>query len=522
MVFARYHGEPRTAERAEAAAGIMPGQGSPFDYMFPDLARDPDSVLPLGATTISGLRALGSSIANEEPQNAPLDGIGIPAAYTYFGQFIDHDITKSNFVPQIAGGLDLIQAHSFAPIAPDDLPTLVENGRTAVLDLDSLYGGLAAQATAPDGSMVLGEVTNVGPIATDDPFHDLPRRPRIENPATLDQVAQDREALIGDPRNDENLLVAQLHVAFLRAHNALQRRLGNAGDAETALRRRYQAAVVHDFLPRICGTAVHDRLRADGARFLDMSNGLFMPVEFAGAAYRFGHSMVRQSYEHNEVFNSQAGNPATFNFLFTFTALSGDVNFEEGAGGFDTLPSNWIIEWHRFFSTDPNDPDQGSENPARPIDTHLAMELGELPSPFGEAQIGHLMSRLASRNLLRGYLLSLPSGQAIAARMGAAPLSPDEIRGLVAEEAHAACEAAGLFERTPLWFYVLAEAEVRHQGRHLGEVGGTIVGETLWEMVRHSPDSVLADPPTDEELASGEFSLRGIVKLGQDSGLPPL
>ncbi|WP_370714374.1 heme peroxidase family protein [Sphingomonas sp. IW22] len=500
--------------------------GTGFGYMFPDLLADPDNLLPAGPGTIAALRALGAAMATEDSA-ATGDGV-VPAAYTYFGQFIDHDITKTAFSPDITAGLDLIEAHSFAPIAQDRVTSLLSNARTSALDLDSLYGGLALEATEPDGHMRLGKVTSdssiPGPIAVATPEHDLPRRPQNPSPASLEEVAQDREALIGDPRNDENLIVGQLHVAFLRAHNALLDRLGNADEAKRALRRRYQWAALHDFVPRICGEAVYGGLVADGPQFFhaDHPADLVIPLEFSGAAYRFGHSMIRQSYEHNSTFRTGGLTPATFNFMFTFTALSGDISAQPGPGGSPTLPDNWIIEWHRFFNQDPDDPASPSENPARKIDTHLALELARLPSAFGETQVNELMGRLAARNLLRGYLLGLPTGQAVAARMGETPIAPDDLRALVTGEALDLCEKEGLFDRTPLWFYVLAEAELEAEGQHLGRVGGTIVAETLWQMVRHSRDSVLINPPDADELATGEFTLRGIVKLGQDTLLPPL
>jgi hypothetical protein len=368
---------------------------------------------------------------------------------------------------------------------------------------------------------VLGKVTEVPeelrPIKTADLHHDLPRLPPQQ-----DQDL-DRKAIIGDARNDENLIIAQMHVAFLRAHNALmQRDRLDARQARTALRRRYQWAVLHDFLPRICAPRVMEKILGDGASIwrADTSADLFMPIEFSAAAYRFGHSMVRQEYDYNATFKPEGGlAPATFNFLFTFTALSGDIQPEPGENRqFPSLPNNWIIDWVRFF-------DHGGAagpNPARKIDARISPELGKLRDVVG-IPIPSIMGRLAARNLLRGYLLGLPTGQAVAARIGVPRLSEAEILAAVPASNRARFTAAGFHVGTPLWFYVLAEAAAPGpDGNHLGNVGSTIVAETLWNHVRFAEDSVLANPPSRAELDTGEFTLRGLIRIGQDALLPPL
>jgi hypothetical protein len=537
MVLARYHGEPVPPVTGAGGIALDAPEASDFGFMFPDLLDDPANLLPSGDTvdpgtgqsvsarTTAALRALGAAMADENSPDPRPDGL-IPAAYTYFGQFIDHDITKSEFLLVVPGISDPIEADAITPLMPHQIGNAIVNGKTPELDLDSLYKNLAeTDATAVDGSMELGTVspTTFGPIPVADLLHDLKRRPMLANPTTDEELMLDRQALIGDPRNDENLIVAQLHVAFLRAHNSLLKLTpGAPQDAVRALRRRYQWAILHDFIPRICGEDIHQKLDTDGPQYFAPTAGdVSMPLEFAGAAYRFGHSMIRQEYDHNATFNPN-GVPATFNFMFTFTALSGSLDPSAGPGGAPTLPQNWIIDWARFFNQNPADPASPSANPARRIDTHLAFELGQLPDTLGTPQVNKIMGRLAARNLLRGFLLGLPTGQAVACKIGATPLSPAQLQALVPGEAGDLCAAAGLFERTPLWFYVLAEAEINQDGKHLGQVGGTIVGETLWQLVAHSPDSVLSDMPTQAELDTGEFTLRGIVKLGLDANLPPL
>lgn len=521
----RYHGEPPTIQEQvtanlEAAAGGEPKPG--FGFMFGEVAADPENRLPAGRQTIDALRALGQAMA-QDPSKEESD---IPAVYTYFGQFIDHDITKTVFAAgEGADAVDIfnvIDQPEFAPLTPAQVGKRLRNERDATLDLDSLYGGLAERAMDQDGRMLLSKVTGVppqfGPIPTADPFHDFKRNPRIPDPRNAAEEEADRQALIGDPRNDENLIVGQLHVGMLRTHNALMDAALTGPQARTAMRRRYQWAVLHDFLPRICQREVIEDVLNNGPSFLKMKSRdeVFIPVEFAGAAYRFGHSMVRASYEHNATFR-QGGllGSATFKQMFTFTALSGNL------GELDTLPDNWIIDWTLFFG-------QGAGpgvNPARRIDTAITPALGELPSFVGNPLPG-IMGQLASRNLLRGYLLGLPTGQALATAMKIAPLPHSVLADALpaGNGAREAFKAAGFMQRTPLWFYVLAEAgdSTGQRPNRLGPVGSRIVAETLWNLVLHSEDSVLLDEPDAAERASGEFTLKGLIRRGQDQALPPL
>jgi hypothetical protein len=515
---ARYHGEPIPEAERKSFPKALAGANPTFGFMFDGLSSDPANRLPEGQTTIDALRALGIAMA-EDPSGAES---GIPAAYTYFGQFIDHDITKTIFDASLQppNGPDPIDAAMFQPIPADQVRGMISNARTAPLDLDSLFTGPAETTVEADGTMRLGQVSPApfGTIPTNDKSHDLPRRPMIVDPTTPEDQEADRQALIGDPRNDENLLVAQLHVAFLRAFNAKVRGGMSPADAQTAIRRRYQWAVLHDFLPRIGDKAVVDDVLQNGPKVwkVESKDYLFIPIEFAAAAYRFGHSMIRGGYSHNATFD-----PAGFNLFFTFTALSGDLQPGNGPNfQFETLPDNWVIEWHRFFGTTAN---AASINPARRLDANLTPELGLLRDFQGQPIIS-IMAHLAARNLLRGYLLGLPTGQAVAAKLGLTPLSPDVLRAATPTGISKTIEDAGMLERTPLWFYILAEAGDSDgpDGQHLGPVGTRIIAETLWNLARHASDSVIETPPTEDDLETEEFTLKGIVRLGIDGQIPPL
>jgi hypothetical protein len=524
---ARYHGEVTTSQkRVKLRAATMVTERRPtVGFMFGDLTDDPANRLPEGKTTVDALVLLGQAMA-EDSSSAES---GIPAAYTYFGQFIDHDVTKTVFDESLRppGGPDVIQDEALKPLSREKVIDLVSNARTASLDLDSVYEGMALEALQADGTFRLGEVSpsGFGKIQTADSFHDLPRRELIPEPQTEEEQERDRQALIGDPRNDENLLVAQLHLAILRSHNKLVTERGLAfEEARKAIRRRYQWSVLSDFLPRVCDREVVRDVLENGPRIwtATSSSDLFIPVEFSGAAYRFGHSMIRGEYSHNATFSPPPGLVrATFNFFFTFTALSGDLQPGDGPSRqFRTLPDNWPIEWHRFFGTAAM---PASLNPARRIDANLTPELGLLRD-FQGLPIQDLMGRLAVRNLLRGYLLGLPTGQAVANRLGLPLLPKDTLQKATPTGLKDKIEEAGLLTRTPLWFYILAEAGDRKgpDGQHLGPIGSRIVTETLWNLAKHAKDSVIENPPSKEELDSGEYTLKGLIKIGQDAALPPL
>lgn len=466
--------------RAFAAAPGMDLQA--FDYLFPQLQADDANLLPVSPQTVEHLRNLG--IAMGDPGDSPSDpgDSAIPAAYTYFGQFLDHDIT-------LEGGsspaVDLFRP-DLAPLAREVVPATIRNVRSATLDLDCVYGPPAPR----DGDrMVLGTVTRLNgqqepmrrPAGKPDDGHDLPREGRSADPA------HDRAALIGDFRNDENTIVSQLHTAFLRAHNAIVSTGKSFEQARRLLRQHYQHIVIHDFLKRVADPAIVDGILENGNQVFDPTNrDLFMPLEFSFAAYRFGHSMARSAYNFNLNFNfsGQPGTfPASFDLLFTFSALSGQL------GDFETLPDNWIAEWERLVDAG------GQFDTTRRIDTKLAEPLfglrNELGLPLARPDLPHL-GHLAVRNLLRAYLVRMPTGQAVAGALGQSPLTAAELEAAAGSQQQiASLNAGGFLQRTPLWYYVLAEAAARADGQHLGPVGSTIVAEVLIGLVRRSADSIL-------------------------------
>jgi len=463
-----------------------------FGYMFsdsPSTKPEPGDLLPEADATVAQLDALGQSMGTGDPNEPnPLqdrvqlgDG-SIPAAYTYLGQFIDHDITLTQGTPDVS--------------APRVVPLSnlggISNLRTPLLELDSLYGPTPGKETvvpaAAGARMVVGRLTDVGGLpAGKSMLNDVPRKGRSATPTT------DREAQIGDPRNDENLILQQLHVAFLKAHNTLADQLGTFVAAREALILMYQSVIVDDFLPRICDGNTLDRTLSGGNRFLLPDGPLFMPVEFAAAGFRFGHSMVRNKYDFNLNFS-----PESSSFMFTFTALSGELN-PGGGPGTDTFPTNWVIQWERFLEITGSTPQR-----ARPIDPVLTPILSDLRDVVGKPMNGPVAPRLAKRNLRRGYMLSLPTGQAVAAKIGTTAIAINEVTTGLSVAAVAPFSA-----RTPLWLYVLTEA--KQNGGKLGVVGTTIVAETLLALIRRSKPSIFDSQ--GHRTSTNRHTLADIIQL---------
>jgi nucleoid-associated protein YgaU len=488
----------RAAEVDLGFAVAAPATLQDFDFLFPELQDDPAKLLPRSATTVKRLKELGRTMV--DPGAATGDGT-VPAIYTYFGQFVDHDITFETSSFQTA---DLL-APGLAPLPVARIRDELKNLRTASLELDSLYGPPAPRDPANHAKLLVGKVTRLNgtqvplkrpPGKGDD--NDLPREPRNADPL------RDRAARIGDPRNDENLIVAQLHLAFLKAHNRLVDQGRSFEEARRLVRRHYQHIVLHDFLKRVADPAIVDRVIARNRFYDALAEPFFLPLEFTVAGFRFGHTMVRDTYDFNLNFN-----PASLGLLFTFTALSGEL------GDFDTLPDNWIIQWERFVAPG------GGRNKARRFDTKLADGLFNLQTVTGEVEQPADAANLAVRNLLRGYGLRMPTGQALAERLGLPALTADELEAAAASTRQAkVLRDSGFLQRTPLWYYLLAEAR-HHGGQRLGPVGGTLVAEVLVGLVRRSEDSILRSPgwvPSLPAAKPGRFDLADLLRFAKVVG----
>jgi nucleoid-associated protein YgaU len=500
-------------------AAVPPPDFKDFDYLFPTLQGNPDALLPDGDTP-KRLKALAATMTDNEDEAGDSN---IPAAYTYFGQFVDHDITLEEVSGPPSTDPGKLLSDDLTPLSLNVVQTSIRNTRTATFDLDSVYGGEAAQPPVPrdsgDANKLL--VGHVSPTSGDPGFQRPPGKgpdndvpPQGRNPG---DSKNDRAARIGDPRNDENTIIAQLQVAFLKAHNELVKAGHPFEQARRILRQHYQHIVIDDFLRRIADTSIVDDILANGNRFYNaLAEPFFLPLEFSVAAYRFGHTMVRASYDFNINFDAAGNAPggaASLELLFTFTALSGD------AFGSETLPENWIIEWENIIGDD-----IGHGGRARKFDTRLSAKIGNaapqalfsLRSETG-APLPDLAKVLAARNLLRGYMLRMPTGQAVASLLGINALTAAQLKAAAGPDQAAALEAGGFLERTPLWFYVLAES-AHHGGKKLGPVGSTIVAGVLIGLVRRSDDSILRAPGWTPSLPTetpGHFGLADLLRFAK-------
>ncbi len=481
-------GRPRHGFGPRRGEDVPLGRTTPsgkFGRMFPDL-------LPL-VPAPEQLIELSAEMRDADPGAASGNNDAVPAGFTYLGQFIDHDIT-------------------FDPTALQEVivdPQALENFRTPMLDLDCLYG--AGPAAAPflyergDNERLLVGRTSSTPgqgdpsIPTERP-NDLPRAPH-------------GFALIGDPRNDENLVVAQTHLALLKFHNKIvdglrggtiprvsPLRKSTFDEARDLVISHYQWIVIHDFLKRVLDEDVWKTVFTKGEhRGLPcFERGPFIPVEFSAAAYRFGHTMVREVYAFNRVFRPGGVAPATLELLFLFSGLS-------GPGNTVPIPSDWIIDWRNFFEVGKAKP-----NASRSLDPLLAPKLHQLPGMPDPAS-------LAARNLLRGRSLGLPSAQSIARFLDIEPLTPDEI----AQGPDGAIAARhNLHVETPLWYYILKEAQIDGKGKRVGTLGSIIVAETFFALLRADSSSFLRRKqgwtPTLPSAKADTFTMADLLRFVDD------
>lgn len=504
-----FHGtfQPRGLD-ATAGSSISTGRFGRMFRHLPSSSPDDRSLADLGRVMIQGPdpsgdfdKKLGED--DDDENTALLDGeLRLPAGYTYFGQFVDHDIT---FDP-------------VSSLTRQNDPDGLTDFRTPRFDLDSLYGrGPSDQPYLyePDGvTLALGrDVTQPSGTAG----HDLQRN-------------KNDRALTGDPRNDENLIVSQLQATMIHFHNAVLKKVkedlphlskeDQLKLAQQSVRWHYQWVVVHDFLPRLVGEEVIDdilpkpeyavpggkvHLPTPKFRFYHWRGEPFMPVEFSVAAYRYGHSVARPSYLINDTAKTSPAIPGVHRIRL-FLQNGGEL---QSLNGFRKLPDFWTVQWSFFL---PGIKDgvaiPGLPQPSYKLDAQLANPLGELPKSVaekeqittlspGETQEENekLAQDLAARNLFRGKRLGLPSGQDVSLAMGITPLTDAELFGGEDVEKLKQSTREDLAGRAPLWFYVLKESEVRMKSAQLGPVGGRIVAEVLIGLLDGDPLSFLGVQP---------------------------
>jgi Animal haem peroxidase len=428
----------------------------------------------------------------------------IPAGFTYLGQFIDHDLTFDKTTVMLGDHIS---------------PAQLIQARSPSLDLDSLYGAgpqdPASAAFYEADGLHLKMGRTVGPPNRQG--FDLPRGAGSTN-------AQRRKAVIPDPRNDENLAVAQTHLAMIRFHNrVVDTQLGGVPPAQQFARARelvtkhYQWMVRTDYLPRIARAGVVNDVFNNGRKAFEVgatpTDPPTMPIEFSVACFRLGHSMVRGAYNWNINFPSGAG---TLDFLFTFSATGGNL------GGDTRLADIWVADWRRLYDfTEANRPNlrppAGEGNRAMRIDTRIVNPLGSLPrGSFGgkASDENTFAANLAFRNLTRAFMLRLATGQQMARFLRSKGVNVTTLTRAQIRDGNNGADIGNLTQpmrdallrNTPLWFYILREAEFGN-GRLRG-VGARIVAETFHRAMEGSESSIVRDPAFRPSLGPNNNTFR--------------
>jgi hypothetical protein len=264
------------------------------------------------------------------------------------------------------------------------------------------------------------------------------------------------------------------------------------------VRWHYQWIILHEFLPATVGQELVDKILTNGRQFYKPGGVPFIPVEFSVAAYRFGHSQVRQGYVAN--FSGDNGQPF-LKHIFDISADHDGPDPEDLSGG-KRAPRRFV-DWQTFFHVGPTPPGLeslgASPKPNKRIDTKLSSPLFELPfGPPNDPQT------LAQRNLLRHLTFSLPSGQRVAKAMNIDPLSRTDLSDV---------EPLGFDMETPLWFYILKEAELKAEGKTLGPVGGRIVAEVFIGLLQGDRASYLQQNPNWTPILGQDFSMADLLRF---------
>src|SRR3954451_6996010 len=411
---------PSRVDAPLAGGGYPPVLGE-----LPPLQADEEALHQLGRPGVPC--DFGANVAGKADSR-------VAAVWPFFGQFLAHDITADR-----------------SPVVDRADPARLRNVRAARANLEGLYGD------GPIGMPYLYRRDDPAKLLLSRDVYDLPRN-------------DEGVALVGDPRNDQQLFTSQMAVAFIALHNLLVSRLRADGvpegdlfaEARRATIWHYQHVILHEFLPALIGADLVAELLTDGPQFFRLDDDdPYIPLEFADAAYRYGHAQIRDRYQVN----------ASFGPVPVFPDLM----------GFGPVAPEHQIDWALLIDVAGRPPAQR----AKRIDPRLPGPLISLPTQVSGSAPGTDYASLATRDLQRGQAVGLASGEAVARRLGVPVLGPEQL-GLAEH---------GWTGETPLWLYILKEAEVLHDGDRLGPVGGRIVGDVLVGIVDADPESFRAVDP---------------------------
>ncbi len=467
--------------------GILVPEGR-FGRLLP--ALDPRQ--PTGEALCESMGGAGGPM---DLGTATHDSTTLAAGFTFLAQFLDHD-------------LDFDPTSSLERQAD---PSAITNFRTPALDLDNVYGA------GPSASPFLYDNTSGG-------------EKLLVNGTDLARSPQGT-ALIGDPRNDENMIISQLELAFMKCHNAIVDGLkaGTFKDAfgapattnedtsggestvflaaQRLLRWHYQWMVIHEFLPLICGKTIVDDILANGPKFFHPSqiHQPYIPVEFSVAAYRFGHATIRAIY------NVNPAHPAVP--LFPTNPAAPTTPRTDLRGG--PVDPTFAVQWSNFFARDPMHPPQK----AKRIEPLLNTLLLDLPNGVVPANVPAPLRSLATRNLLRSESLMLPSGQDVARAMGAANvLDAAALRKVAMDSGGKTIPMTDeQLSSCYLWYYLLAEAYKDSNGDRLGEIGARIVAQVFIGVINADalsyPNMFPRWTPTLPRAAASTFTIVDLLNL---------
>lgn len=433
------------------------------------------------------LQTLGETMGRaREPGSTDL-----PSGYVYLGQLIAHDVSRLAHVP-CGPGMQQVPAPQ----------------HTAALDLNGVYGsGMDDPRIALD--------PNTSKMLLGDAMDGVDRIAGLDLPRNADHTPR-----IADERNDENLLVAQLHLQFLKLHNffvdAIDADMPGLGRSELFQQARqelilhYQHVVLYDFLDSVLDSRVWEHCIANGAHTDPLWNPAntqqqTVPIEFAAAAFRFGHSMVRCDYALNESLS------VNFETLFNMT---GRGRF----GGASGLPKSHVVDWRLFFR-------DARSAPRHSLRT-LPLNLAQCIDPVVRVQLPPNSSQgqrefLSAKNLFTGNRSQLPDAQTLVRHIQAVHPQLTNMLGIRCLQVHelnpqiGITDAAGdirmtrlldevggshnLHTSTPLWYYLLAEAKAVHGGHRLGPLSSLIIADVILGLIRRSSPSLL-DPDSTFEF----------------------
>lgn len=479
---------------------------SRYCYLFPDLANAKYAGLFKQGSAQETLTVLKEfEQAFHPPQSdAPPLRMKLPAVYTYFGQFVNHDMSAP------VGGMlvDVAEIANQGVLPTQDLPGLSKEWRAETigpildhfqneheypLTLSSLYGDgpsstdpevqalylddgmrfLITQAIAPTREEI-GEITEA-------PFESIHR-----NPGAWDIPRKDGIALLADRRNDGNLILSQLHLAFMLLHNKavdiLHPQMPDSRACFTAARRlvtlHYQWCIVADYLPNLLSRGVLEKVMAAPPR---LTNAKEVPMEFTTAAFRFGHSMVGSMYDFNANFGAygRISGAALLQDLFHFTSRGGM------AGRSGQLPDHWLVDWQRLIREDGEELGQ-----AERIDMNFANDMLNVVGESNQLALGSIFLR----NILRGFHRRIPFGQDLAKAYGVPVLDVRALAAAMPETTpglRRAAQEMGFLAETPAWVYFLCEASALEDGQRLGPTASHIIADTFIGLMKNDPESVL-------------------------------